>query len=75
MNEEQTMRIYIESGATRRELSGPFNIAGTPEDLRRIAVAILEQIEDDRRACTIMITAVQPVLGDVRPVPWAKGAT
>jgi hypothetical protein len=68
------MRIYIEHGAHRREIAGPFNLAGTPEDLRRIAEQILLQVEDDRPSCHVAITAVQPALGDTRPVPWSRAA-
>lgn len=70
------MRIYIEHGATRALIAGPFNLAGRPEDLRRVAVAILEQVEDNSPSSHIQVTAVQPPLGDARPVTFnSLGAT
>ena len=64
------MRLLIEHGATRALIDGPFNLAGRPEDLRRVAVAILEQIDDGHVSNLIQITAIQQPLGDAKPVTF-----
>lgn len=64
------MRIYIEHGATRALIDGPFNLAGRPEDLRRIAVLILDQIEEGKASNHVQVTAIQQPLGDARPVTF-----
>lgn len=64
------MRLLIEHGATRALIDGPFNLAGRPEDLRRVAVAILEQIDDGHVSNLIQITAIQHPLGDAKPVTF-----
>jgi len=64
------MRLLIEHGATRALIDGPFNLAGRPEDLRRVAMAILEQTEDHMPSNLIQVTAIQQLLGDAKPVTF-----
>ena len=66
------MRISIEAGAVPRVIDGPFNLVGSTEDLRRVAVSILEQIEAGEKTARVQITAVQPALGNAQPVAWAR---
>lgn len=64
------MKLLIDHGATRALIDGPFNVIGRPDDLRRPAVTILEQVEDHMPSCLIQVTAVQRPLGDARPVAF-----
>jgi hypothetical protein len=66
------VNLYIDHEGVRREIDGPFNVSGAPEDLVVFAVAILQGLRRyggaDRAWCSIK---GGEVLADRPPLKWA----
>ncbi len=66
------MKIVIEHGKTKREISGPFNICGDPKDLRDVADSILTTLDGNpnRGYGWIFIAQKQKSISDTPPKDW-----
>lgn len=70
------MSFYVDHEDIRREVDGPLNVSGPPEELERLAVAILSGLKRyagaERVWCSV--AGGEPLL-NVRPLGWKDAAT
>jgi hypothetical protein len=68
------MEFVIEHSNTKRRIIGDFNICGTNNDLRKLAIQILMQIGDadapNFSYGWVSITEPQPSLANTSPLAW-----
>lgn len=70
------MKITIEYGQTRRQIEGPFNICGSPEDLQ----LIVDCLADNLRLNTVnsygwaQVAIRQKCVASTKAVPWDEAA-
>lgn len=67
------MKIVIEKAGVKREIEGPFNICGSPDDLETIVRCIEDA--DIRGYGWVRITAeIEPFTPNTAPLGWTEKA-
>jgi hypothetical protein len=65
------VKLYIDHNDVRREVDGPLNVSGSPEDLERLAVAILSGLGKyagaERAWCSV--EGGEPIY-NMQPLAW-----
>lgn len=68
------MKIIIEHGRVKREISGAFNICGSKSDLEMLMQQLIRGIAGDFNYgwVEILPCVPQPSITDTAPLPWDR---